>query len=66
MQFRMIDATIAEKAAEFRARYNLSLTDAYQMAVALSAGCDAFLTNDARLKRVVEVNVLVLDDLEPG
>ncbi len=58
-----VDAT-AESAAELRARYNLSLTDAFQVAVALAAGCDAFLTNDVILKRVTELTVLVLDDLE--
>jgi predicted nucleic acid-binding protein len=44
----------AEQAAELRARYNLTLTDAFQIAAALTAGCDAFLTNDAVLKRVSE------------
>jgi predicted nucleic acid-binding protein len=54
----------ANSAAELRARFNLSLTDAYQIAAALGAGCDAFLTNDAGLKRVREITILVLDDLE--
>jgi predicted nucleic acid-binding protein len=58
-----VDA-VAESAAELRARYNLSLTDALQMAAALAAGCDAFLTNDTALKRVTELRVLVLDDLQ--
>jgi predicted nucleic acid-binding protein len=43
----------------------LRLPDALQIAVALEAGCEAFLTNDLTLKRVVELRVLVLDDLEP-
>ena len=29
------------------------------------AGCDGFLTNDAALKRVTEMDVLVLDELDP-
>lgn len=56
---------VAGEAAELRARYNLSLTDAFQVAAALAAGCDALLTNDAGLKRVNEIPVLVLDELEP-
>lgn len=52
-------------AADFRARYNLSLPDALQAAVALVAGCDAFLTNDAALKRVTELRVITLDEVEP-
>ena len=53
--------SVAENAAELRARYNLSLTDAFQVAVALSANCEAFLTNDDALKRVMELRVLILD-----
>ncbi len=58
-----VDA-VAEQAAELRARYNLKLADAFQIAAAIAAGCDAFLTNDAALKRVTEIAILVLDELE--
>lgn len=61
--FIPIGAGISQRAAEFRARYNLALTDAFQIATAVTSGCDAFLTNDKGLKRVREVSVLVLDDL---
>jgi predicted nucleic acid-binding protein len=54
----------AEKAAELRAQYNLSLTDAFQIAAALAADCEAFLTNDTTLKRVNELRVLVLGELQ--
>lgn len=59
-----IDAEIAERAADLRARYNLRTPDSLQIAAALSAYCEAFLTNDRGLSRVTELNVLVLDDLE--
>ncbi len=65
VSFMTIDQAVAEKAAELRARYNLLLPDSFQVAVALLAGCDSFLTNDAALKRVTEIDVLVLDELEP-
>ena len=55
--------TIAKEAARLRAGYNLSLTDAIQVATAIEAGCDAFLTNDKGLRRVTELNILVLEDL---
>jgi len=42
----------------------LGYTDAFQIAAALAAGCDAFLTNDNTLKRVSELTILVLDELE--
>jgi predicted nucleic acid-binding protein len=60
-----IDAVIAERAAEFRARYNLRTPDALQVAAAVQAACDAFLTNDLSLRRVREISVLVLDQLDP-
>ncbi len=59
-----VDETVAGRAADLRARYNLRTPDALHIATALVARCDAFLTNDLRLKRVVEVRVLALDDLE--
>lgn len=55
---------VAEQAAELRARYNLSLTDAFQIALAISANCEAFLTNDIMLKRVSEITIVILDELE--
>ncbi len=64
-EFVPLGQEIAKQAAELRAKYNLSLTDAFQVAAALTTGCDAFLTNDATLKRVTELDMLVLDEVEP-
>jgi len=58
-----IDAMIAEQAAELRARYNLRTPDALHIAAALSADCQAFLTNDKKLKSVTDIEIWVLDDL---
>jgi predicted nucleic acid-binding protein len=44
--------------------YNLTLPDALQVAAALQAQCDGFLTNDSALGRVTELRVLLLNDLE--
>ena len=63
--FVLVDDGIACKAAEIRAKYNLTLTDTIQVATALSSECDAFLTNDIALKRVSELNILVLDETAP-
>ncbi len=56
--------SIAERAAELRAKYNLRTPDALQIATALKNGCNAFLCNDNGLKRVTELQILLLDDLE--
>ena len=62
--FHSIDDSVADKAASLRARYNLSLTDAFQFAVAIQTNCDAFLTNDIALKRVTEISVIVLAEAD--
>ena len=59
-----IEAVAAQHAAVLRAQYNLRTPDALQMALAIATGSDAFLTNDVDLRRVTEVRVLVVDDLE--
>lgn len=59
-----IEAAAARRAAELRAKYQIRTPDALQVAAALTAGCDAFLTNDAKLQRVTELRVLTLDQLE--
>lgn len=59
-----ISVGIAERAAQLRAHYNLKTPDALQVFAAIDAQCDAFLTNDLGLKRVQEINVLLLDELE--
>jgi len=55
---------VVEQAALLRARHNLSLTDALQVASAIAEGCDAFLTNDRDLARLPGLRVLVLADIE--
>lgn len=59
-----IDAAIAEQAAALRAQYTLRTPDALQIATALHAGCQGFLTNDTALRRVISPRVLVLHELE--
>ncbi|TAO05429.1 MAG: type II toxin-antitoxin system VapC family toxin [Phormidium sp. SL48-SHIP] len=56
--------TISQDAARIRVQYNLRLPDALQIAAAMDAGCQAFLTNDAQLKRIAELNILLVSELE--
>lgn len=58
-----IDVYAAQVAAELRARFRIRLPDALQLAVAVTAGCDAFLTNDVALKQVTDIRVITLADL---
>jgi predicted nucleic acid-binding protein len=60
----IIDHKTGQQAAKFRANYNLTLTDALQVAVALQANCDALLTNDVIFKRVTDIPIIILSELE--
>ena len=51
IKMRIIDTRIAEEAAILRRTTRLKLPDCLQIATALVAGCDAFLTNDAGLAK---------------
>ncbi|NJL03634.1 MAG: type II toxin-antitoxin system VapC family toxin [Chloroflexaceae bacterium] len=62
--FMAIDDRISRRAAQLRSSYNLSLLDALQVAVALAAGCDMLLTNDYGVRRVREITVVIVDELE--
>ena len=54
---------VAQQAAGIRARYGFRTPDALQVAVAIQAGCQAFLTGDRRLSRVTEIRVILLDEI---
>jgi predicted nucleic acid-binding protein len=42
----------------------LKLPDALQIATALVAGCEAFLTNDVQLSRVTKLKIILVSELE--
>lgn len=50
-------------AAQLRAAYRLKTPDAIHLATAIDSDCDCFITNDDRLKKVKEINILTLRDL---
>jgi len=58
-----LSSSIAEKAASLRAVHNLKTPDAIHIATALDQKADFFLTNDAKLSRLPQPQVLVLADL---
>ena len=58
-----INTTIAFKAAELRAKYNLKTPDSIQVAVALEHGANYFFTNDFRLKTVTEIEIITVQNL---
>lgn len=57
-----VDWVVMEWAAEFRARYGLPMPDAIHLGTAVAWKANLFVTNDARLKRVTEIEVLLLSE----
>ncbi len=58
-----IDWNIARFASKLRSKYKVLRTpDALQIASAILSGCNGFITNDAKLKKVKELKVINLAD----
>jgi predicted nucleic acid-binding protein len=58
-----ISVDVAERAGRLRGQYpDLRTVDAVQISAAIGVGADAFVTNDKKLKRIKELNVIVLSD----
>ncbi len=57
-----VDAPAARIGAELRAKYGLRTPDSLQIAACLANGAEAFVTNDRRLRRIDELDVIVLAD----
>jgi predicted nucleic acid-binding protein len=64
VEFIVTDREIAKLTAVIRAKYNFQLPDSIQIATAIASNCDAFLTNDAALRKVTEIRAIVVSKLE--
>lgn len=60
LTWKDLSVPIADMGANFRAKYRLKTPDAIVMATAIESGATGFVGNDAELKRVKELDVLVL------
>jgi predicted nucleic acid-binding protein len=63
-QIRMlpINATLAHRAVILRAAYEIHVPDALQISAAIESGATLFVTNDRRLNKIQEVEVVLFDD----
>ncbi|MGH7963595.1 MAG: type II toxin-antitoxin system VapC family toxin [Candidatus Binatia bacterium] len=61
LTLRSLDPDLALRAAQLRVRYQIRIADAIQLAAATEIGAHLFLTNDDRLRRVTEIEVVVLE-----
>jgi predicted nucleic acid-binding protein len=55
-----ITTAVFDRATSIRAAYNFKLADSLHLAAAVEAGCNRFLTNDARLSSFPDIPVEVL------
>lgn len=62
--FSLLDLSYneAKEAANFKAKYRIALPDAFQIASTLSVGAKVFITNDERLRKVRELEIIILKD----
>lgn len=63
IEWMPVSLTLADRAAELRARYRLSTPDAIQLATAITCKATRFYGNDRSLRRVKEIECCILDDL---
>jgi len=59
LYFVPFDANVADISSDLRARYGLRTPEAIQVATAIHQRADAFVTNDAGLRRVKEIQVML-------
>ncbi len=59
-----ISVDMAYRAGQMRARYRLRTMDALQVSSVLEAGATGFITNDRRLQRIQDLDVLILADTD--
>ncbi|MBA7536361.1 hypothetical protein ES705_28624 [subsurface metagenome] len=63
LQVKTINENIADIASTLRASYNINTPDAIQIATSLEVKADIFITNDATLKKISEIKVLLLNKM---
>ena len=59
---REINYNIAVKAAKIRAEYGLKTPDSIFIATAIYESAQVFITNDIKLKKVSEIDFIILDE----
>jgi len=63
LEWRPLTLEIADHASQIRAKYNLKTPDAIHIATALNARATGFISNDRHLKRVQEIEFLIIGEL---
>jgi len=57
-----VNLRVSDIASDMRAKYRIRVPDAIQIASAIVGGSQSFITNDEVLKKVKDVNIILLDE----
>jgi predicted nucleic acid-binding protein len=60
-----VNAPLARRAVVLRAAYEIHIPDALQISAGIESGATVFVTNDHRLSKVQEIEILLFDDYLP-
>jgi len=59
-----LDVSVADRAVSLRAKYGLKTPDAIQLGAAIECGADVVISNDKSWKRVEEIPVILVEELD--
>ncbi|GBF34048.1 hypothetical protein DCCM_3159 [Desulfocucumis palustris] len=62
LQLKNISYSISLKAAKIRAKHGLKTPDAIFLATAIVERAEVFITNDFRLKKIEDIEIILLDE----
>jgi predicted nucleic acid-binding protein len=62
LKFIPVDLRVTDLASTLRAKYSIRTPDAIQIATAIVEGAAAFITNDDQLKKVNEIEIVLLEE----
>lgn len=62
LKFIPVDLRVTDLASTLRAKYSIRTPDAIQIATAIAEGAAAFITNDDQLKKVNEIEIVLLEE----
>lgn len=62
VQMWPVNVEIARSAVQLRAEYDIHIPDALHLATAITVGATLFVTNDRRLQKIGEIEVLIFEE----
>ncbi|MCK4297202.1 MAG: PIN domain-containing protein [Candidatus Marinimicrobia bacterium] len=64
LKFSQVDLQVSDIASTLRAKYKIKTPDAIQIATAISEKAKVFITDDEQLKKISDIDIILLSELE--